>query len=102
MKRLNGFASAVACALTVTVSSVFACGAPTEPPPPPPAPPIVCCVVVDWFVRPDEPDCEFLLLRYFRQDGLPLYQSNPMPLLPTQQCLCSLPALPTIAIGAGV
>lgn len=102
MKGLYGLASAVACALTVTVSSVLACGAPTQPPPPPPAPPIVCCVVVDWFTRPNEPDCEFLLVRYFRQDGLPLYQSNPMPLLPTQQCLCSLPPLPTSAIGAGV
>ncbi len=95
MHRLMAAVSAVACALSLTASSVFACGTPPEPPPPPPDPPIVCCVIVDWFVRPDMPDCEYLLVRYFRQDGLPLYQSNPMPLFPNQQCLCSLPAFPS-------
>lgn len=101
MHRLTGLASAVACALSVAVSSVLACGTPTQPPPPPPAPPIVCCVVIDWFIRPNEPDCEYILVRYFRQDGLPLYQSNPMPLAPTQFCLCSLPPLPPDPTGVG-
>ncbi len=101
MRCLIGLASAVACALSVSVSSVFACGAPTQPPPPPPAPPIVCCVVIDWFIRPNEPECEYILVRYFRQDGLPLYQSNPMPLAPSQFCLCSLPPLPSDPTGVG-
>jgi hypothetical protein len=97
-------ASAVACALSMSTASVLACGAPPpqQPPPPPPVPPIVCCVVVDWFLLPNDPDCEYLLLRYFRQDGIPLYQSNPMMLFPNQQCLCSLPPFPPTPPGVQV
>ncbi len=95
----------VSClASLIAAAIVWACGAPppSTPPPPPPDPPIVCCVVIDRFPDPDNPGREILIVRYFRQDGRPLYQSNPMPLLPSQQCLCVVPNLPTSAILAGV
>jgi len=74
---------------------------PPPPPPPPPAPPIVCCVVIDHFVDPVNPNLECIITRYFRRDGAPLYESNPMPLAPGQLCACALPPLPSIAVQKG-
>lgn len=88
----------------VAAAIVWACGAPPPqtPPPPPPQPPIVCCLIIKRYPHPNDPNRQRAVVRYFRQDGRPLYQSNPMPLLPTQKCLCSLPNLPSSAIAAGV
>lgn len=79
----------------------LACGTPPVPPPPPPPPPIICCQVIEHFVDPCDRTRECIIIRYFRRDGLPLFQSNPMPLLPGQRCLCTLPGLPLIAIQKG-
>jgi hypothetical protein len=79
---------------TVT-SAALGCGTPPSPPPPPPDPPVVCCRISSWFI---DPVCnkEVLILCYFREDGLPLYISNPMPLPFTQQCACGFTPLPTL------
>lgn len=100
MNRIFRMISVGAALLTTAAASVLACGTPTQPPPPPPAPPIVCCQVIRWIDDPAT-GTECLIVRYFRKDGLPLFQSNPMPLLPTQQCLCAVPPLPQAAINAG-
>lgn len=86
-----------------SLSAVLACGAPPpqHPPPPPPDPPIVCCIVIAKQPDPDDPLFERWIVRYFRQDGQPLYQSNPMPLPANQSCICAVPALPPQAIGGG-
>lgn len=91
------------CALMVgsTVGAALACGHPPVPPPPPPKPPLVCCMVIDHFVDPTDPNFECVIVRYFRRDGLPLYSSNPMPLVPGQFCLCALPPLGSAAIACG-
>ncbi len=92
-------------ALACTTAAALACGTPPEkapPPPPPPDPPIVCCVVIDWQIDPDDPNWECLIVRYFRMDGMPLFQSNPMPLPPFQQCACAVPPLPDFAEAKGV
>ncbi len=88
--------------LGTAAATVMACGSPPTPPPPPPAPPIVCCQVIEWIPAPDGTPTECLTVRYFRKDGLPLFQSNPMPLGLGQQCLCAVPPLPTFAQAAGV
>lgn len=98
MKKLVTTALAMGC----STAAVLACGTPPEPPPPPPDPPIVCCFVIDWWIDPADPGFEYLTVRYVRDDGLPLFQSNPMPLPPTQQCACALPPLPQSAAAAGV
>jgi hypothetical protein len=89
---------AVASVLTVAgaFASVLACGTSTEPPPPPPQPPIVCCQVVAWWIDPLDPTRQYAIIRYYRIDGLPLFQSNPMPLAANQLCACSLGKLPNI------
>jgi len=81
-------------ALACCAAGALACGVPTTPPPPPPAPPIVCCKIVAWHRDPICPGRQVLILCYFREDGLPLYQSNPMPLASGQQCACGLSPLP--------
>ncbi|MFM9956480.1 MAG: hypothetical protein ACKVZJ_00250 [Phycisphaerales bacterium] len=96
-RRLMVGALAVACA----AGSALACGTPPKPPPPPPEPPIVYCQPIRWVVDPTNPNFDCIIVRYFRLDGQPLYRSNPMPLPATQQCACSLPPLPTVAVGAG-
>ncbi len=92
-----------ALTLGIVASVAWPCGAPPpmHPPPPPPDPPIVCCVMIDWFPDPNDPDFECVIIRYFRQDGRPLYNSNPMPLLPTQKCMCAVPPLSNAAIFQG-
>lgn len=84
-------------------AAALACGTPppNDPPPPPPDPPIVCCVVIDKQPDPSDPGFECWIVRYFRQDGRPLYVSNPMPLPPTQRCVCAVPPLPPEAVAAG-
>lgn len=83
------------CSLMVLAlaGTALACGHPPVEPPPPPAPPVVCCRIVSWF---QDPICgkDTLLICYFREDGLPLYVSNPMPLPGNQQCACGFPRLP--------
>lgn len=96
MKSLRSFAASGMLALVAAAGSVLACGTPPEPPPPPPAPPIVCCQVVSWFIDPANPNRECIIVRYFRQDGLPLFVSNTMPVTGTQQCACGVPSLPPI------
>lgn len=94
---------AVFASLTAT-SLALACGTPPpmNPPPPPPDPPIVCCQVIDRVPCPDDPcNFEYWLVCYGRIDGIPLFQSNAMPLLPNQKCLCAIPPLPQIAIDGG-
>ncbi|MCA9293002.1 MAG: hypothetical protein KDA20_04230 [Phycisphaerales bacterium] len=100
MNRIFKMMSVGAALLTTAAAGVLACGTPTEPPPPPPDPPIVCCQVIRWIDDPAT-GTECLIVRYFRKDGLPLFQSNPMPLLPTQQCACAVPPLPQAALAAG-
>jgi len=51
---------------------------------------------VSWFIDPICPDREILILCYFREDGLPLFVSNPMPLPGSQQCACGVGKLPTL------
>lgn len=93
MNRRTRSLAQSALSIACLTGMALACGTPPVPPPPPPAPPIVCCRIAAWFI---DPICkkQVLILCYFRQDGLPLYQSNPMPLLATQQCACGLSALP--------
>jgi hypothetical protein len=83
-------------ALLSAVGSALACGTPPQPPPPPPDPPIVYCVPVIWMEDPVDPTADMVVLWYYRIDGLPLYQSNPMPLFSNQACACGLSALPAI------
>jgi hypothetical protein len=78
------------------VGSALACGTPPIEPPPPPAPPVVCCRVVSWFLDPTDLTRQCVVVCYFREDGLPLYQSNPMPLAGSQACACGLSPLPNI------
>lgn len=96
MKALRSQLCVVALALCSAAGAAFACGTPPTEPPPPPAPPIVYCVPVTWMEDPNDPTADMVILWYYRVDGLPLYQSNPMPLFPTQACICGLTALPTI------
>jgi len=80
------------------------CGTPPpmNPPPPPPDPPIVCCSVIDRVPCPDDPcNFEYWIVCYGRLDGLPLFESNPMPLPQNQTCLCAVPPLPSGAVAAG-
>lgn len=104
MSRAKLFLTVFLLSALVAAAIVWACGAPPpqSPPPPPPQPPIVCCVIIKRYPHPFDPNRQRAVVRYFRQDGRPLYQSNPMPLLPTQKCLCSLPNLPLSAVNAGV
>lgn len=83
-------------AVSGAVASVMACGTSTEPPPPPPQPPIVCCQVTAWWIDPLDPARQYIIIRYFRTDGLPLFQSNPMPVGANQLCACTLGKLPSI------
>lgn len=101
LRRLSALTLLSGSAMTAII---WACGTPPpqNPPPPPPAPPVVCCVVVAWKPDPTNPLRECLIVRYFRQDGLPLFVSNPMPLTPNQQCLCTVPNLPSDVLAAGV
>ncbi|HBS28743.1 MAG TPA: hypothetical protein DEB06_04675 [Phycisphaerales bacterium] len=50
---------------------------------------------MSWYI---DPICnkEVLILCYFREDGLPLFVSNPMPLPASQQCACGLGKLPPL------
>lgn len=103
MRALSRTLAAGVLSFGTLTAATFACGTPPPqtPPPPPPDPPIVCCIVIDWFQDPTNPNFECLIVRYFRQDGQPLFQSNPMPLLPNQACACAVPPLPSIALAAG-
>lgn len=92
MKGLVRSALLSAC----VTAGVLACGTPPMEPPQPPAPPVVCCRIVSWYVDPICPGREVLILCYFREDGLPLFVSNPMPLPFNQQCACGLAKLPPI------
>jgi len=90
-----------AIALSCICGSAVPCGTPPQPPPPPPSPPIVYCSPVRWIVDPTNPNFQCIIVRYFRIDGRPLYQSNPMPLLSSQQCACALPPLSSAAVQGG-
>lgn len=96
MKSIRKQLSAVVLALCSAAGAAFGCGTPPTEPPPPPAPPIVYCVPVTWMEDPNDPASDMVILWYYRIDGLPLYQSNPMPLFPTQACACGLSPLPLI------
>lgn len=97
------FQNLTAGALTVitAAATTLACGTPTTPPPPPPDPPIVFCQIVSRTIDPDDPAFECVIVRYYRCDGEPLFQSNPMPLFASQTCLCAIPPLPADIRAAG-
>lgn len=100
---MKAYASAALAALT-GASAALSCGTPppTSPPPPPPDPPIVCCQVIDRVPCPDDPcNFEYWIVCYGRIDGLPLFESNPMPLFANQACACAVPPLPPGAAAAG-
>ncbi len=103
MRSVHAWLLNSALVFGAAVSAVLACGAPPpqHPPPPPPDPPLVCCIVIAKQPDPADPAFERWIVRYFRQDGQPLYQSNPMPLPATQACICAVPPLPPQAIAAG-
>lgn len=90
-------------ALCVT-GAALACGTPPTEPPQPPAPPVVCCKIVSWYIDPICPGREVVIICYWREDGLPLFLSNPMPLPASQQCACGLGALPQLpgVMDAGI
>lgn len=97
-KRMVWSALGAAC----ISAGALACGTPPQPPPPPPAPPVVCCRIVAWYIDPICPNRQVIIVCYFREDGLPLFQSNPMPLPSNQQCACGFPklrALPGVMEG---
>jgi len=98
------FCIGAALAALTGASVALSCGTPPpmNPPPPPPDPPIVCCSVIDRVPCPDDPcNFEYWIVCYGRIDGLPLFVSNPMPLLQSQQCICAIPPLPGPAVSAG-
>lgn len=93
-----------ALASLVVSGVVLACGTPPPmlPPPPPPDPPVVCCNVIWRGPCPIDPcNFEYWIACYGRIDGVPLFNSNPMPLLPSQRCLCAVPPLPPAAVACG-
>lgn len=94
MKSLRSFFACSVLAATGLASAVLACGTPPGPPPPPPAPPVVCCRIVAWYQDPVCIGRQTIILCYYREDGLPLFVSNPMPLPASQQCGCAVSKLP--------
>lgn len=102
MKSLCRVGVTTLMTLVTVVGSALGCGTPPQPPPPPPAPPVVCCRIVSWFIDPICQDREIFIICYFREDGLPMFVSNPMDVTPGQQCGCglgSLPPIPGVADG---
>lgn len=102
MRTIREKLTAVALALCSATGAALGCGTPPTEPPPPPDPPVVYCVPVTWMEDPTDPLFDMVILWYYRIDGLPLYQSNPMPLFPTQACACGLTPLPTVAQDLGI
>lgn len=96
MRTIRSKLVAVALTICSAAGAAIGCGTPPVEPPPPPSPPIVYCVPVTWMEDPNDPTADMVILWYFRIDGLPLYQSNPMPLFPTQACACGVTPLPQI------